>query len=461
MKKLFIITLLLIPVSILSAFDFTTGFDLNYDIDAEQPFYQYLEVDVEHETEYINFFWNFSICNDLKYQPSHGESLYFGFYFYMENGGVELNWEDISFTLGRTALDDEVDSPYSLFVSSKLPSALLADFSFDDGLFFFTSRWIELNRDSNLDYPDRGWQYNSYGIYLGNWRIGFQDSSVYTGTSFDPEYFLNPLPGFLKQYTLFTSGKPWSSGGNANSIIGFFTDYTADDYYFYGQFLIDDFTNILGMFDEDAFHNPNKIAWSLGGDYDFDFGKVGFYHAGATKYTFQSYGTSSSDEQYGYTFYPDVTYTANGVLMPIELEDNYLGYYNGENNLSFIVNYEETLYDLGFYAELEFSISGEKSPANPWHEYNHFQNDDPFMLFMLDSERLEKKLTLTAGASRDMKELGLPNLVLSASLEVGYIWNVLELVDTLTSDYTQIQYWQPSENNAAVFAVAIGGRYTF
>ena len=281
------------------------------------------------------FFWNFSICNDLKYQPSHGEDWYFGFYFFMENGGLSFNYNDLNLTFGRTSLDDQVDSPYSLFVSSKIFPALLADFSYDDGTFFFTSRWTELNRDSNLGYIDRGWQYNTYGVYLGDWRIGFQDSSVYTGRSFDPEFFLNPLPGFLKQYTLISAGKPWSSGGDANSIVGFFADYNANQYYLYAQFLIDDFTNILGVFDEDAYHNPNKIAWSLGGDYKFDFGKIGLYHAGATKYSFQSIGTASRDAKYGYTFYPDVSYSANGVIMPIELEDNYLGYYNGENNIGF------------------------------------------------------------------------------------------------------------------------------
>ena len=462
-KSIFIFLGLIIP-NFIFAFNFTTDLQLRYDISARQPLNQYLSFEAEHETEYINFFWDFSISNDLKYQPSHGENLYFGFYFFMERGGLSLNFKDIDFTVGRTSLEDEVESPYSLFVSSKLPPALLADFSFDDGIFFFKSRWTELNRSSNLGFPDRGWQYNSYGLHIGDFRIGFQDSSVYTGTSFDPEYFLNPLPGFLKQYTLISAGKPWSSGGNANSIVGFFTEYENADLYLYGQLLIDDFTNILGLFNPATVMNPNKIAWSLGGDYDMEYGKIGFYHAGATKYTFQSFGAAGTDSKYGYTFYPAVTYTANGVLMPIKLEDNYLGYYLGENNISFLINYEGEYYDAGLYAAVEFSLSGDKSPANPWHQYSWYTEDTPYGTKLLDSENIEKRLVFQVGASRPMTERGLPNLVLSLSGEIGYIWNVLNLVDVPAEKQTphnNIQYWSPSNKNSLVLSIAVGGRYTF
>lgn len=473
LKKLFSLTILMLSIlstADLHAFDILTEFDLQYDINDVQRFNQKASVDVTHDSDYIDFFWNFSVCNDLKYQPSHGEDWYFGFYFFMENGGVSIDFKDIDVTFGRTALDDSVNSPYSLFISSKLFPALTADFSYDDGTFFFTSRWTQLNRDSNLylDYEDnsldRGWQYNTYGIYAGDWRIGFQDSSVYTDTSFNPEFFFNPLPGFLKQHTISTPGKPWDSGGNANSIVGFFVDLTASDYYLYGQFLLDDFTNILGLFDEDAYHNPNKIAWSFGGDYKAGFGTLGFYHAGATKYTFQAYGKNSLDTKYGYTFYPDVSYTANGVLMPIELSDNYLGYYNGENNLAFLADYEGSLYSINLYSSLEFMVSGAKSPANPWHELTWFDSEEPFFLFMLDSERLEKKLTFTAGTSRALPELSLPNLTVSAALEAGYIWNVLKLIDVpadLQSEVNEIQYWSPAVDDQAIFSLTIGGRYTF
>ncbi|MDC7226177.1 MAG: hypothetical protein PQJ61_05390 [Spirochaetales bacterium] len=486
MKKLYLLTLLILLSVNVYAFDASAEVELSYDIDAQNPFYQTGIIDVGHTTDYIDFFWSFSVCNDDKYAPSHSDDLFFGYYFFLEEGGFTVDYEDLSLTLGRTTSSDDVDSPYSLFVSSKIIPALQADFNYDDGRFFFTSRWTELNRDSSLytvdstlsvviededededeesvsvtvkdaDSLDRGWQYNSYGVYIGDWRLGFQDSMVYTDSSFDPEYFFNPLPGFFKQYVRISSGKPWTSSSNANSIMGFFVEWTPEDVYSYGQLLIDDF-NANAIFNPDSYQNPNKIAWSLGGRYDFDWGTLGFYHAGATKYTFQSYGSSSNDEQYGYSFYPAVTYTANGVLMPIELEDNYIGYYNGENNISLLADYEATWFDIAVYSSLEFSISGDKSPANPWGEYNWYTDEGTLLL---DSDPLEKKLVLTAGAGRTMDELGLPSLMLSLALEVGYIWNVLELVDTSVTDYTKIQYWSPSDENAAVFSVTLGGKYS-
>ncbi len=442
------------------AFDISIEIDQNYDLSVPNPLNQYGLIDVSHSLDFIDFFWSFSVCNDDKYQPSHGDDLFLGFYFFMENAGVALDFETIDMTLGRTTLSDAVDSPYSLFVSSKIIPALLADFSFDDGTFFFTSRWTELNRDSALGFPDRGWQYNTYGLYLGDFKLGFQDSLVYTGSSFDAEYFLNPLPGFFKQYTRITIGKPWWSSGNANSIMGFFVEYAPENIYSYAQLLIDDF-NANAIFNPESEQNPNKIAWSVGGRYSFDFGDIGFYHAGATKYTFQSFGSATSDEQYGYSFYPAATYSANGVIMPIELEDSYIGYYNGENNISFLVDYDGLIEGIGLYSSLEFSLSGDKSPANPWNEYNWWTEDSPAGTHLLDSDLLEKKLVLTAGASRALPELGLPDLVVSMTLELGYIWNVLELTDTLASDYTQVQYWSPSDDNELVFSISLGAKYSF
>lgn len=458
-KLILLITVTVLAVLPVFSFEVTPEVQFSYDLNNEaMPLSNYTAVELDHTYAIFSMFWKISICNDYKYAAF--DYKYFGYYVNMEQGGINLDYEPFELTFGRTALSDEVDSPYSLFVSSQLSSALLADFSYDDGTFFYTTRWTELNRDSSLGYPDRGWQYNTYGIHLGNFSFGFQDSSIYTGRSFDPEFFLNPLPGYFKQMVLTSYGNPWTSGSNANSIIGLFVDYNKDYLYSYAQLLIDDFTNIFGFFNEEAYHNPNKIAWSLGGDYDFDFGKIGFYHAGATKYTFQAYGTASSDTKYGYTFYPDVTYTANDVLMPIELEDNYLGYCNGENNISFLASYEGTVEKIGLYAQIEFELSGDKSPANPWDQYDWFTEDGDTITKLLDSDTLEKKLVLTAGASRHLSEFGLDNLTMSAALEFGYIWNVLELVDS-PDDYTQIQYWSPSDENELVLSLTIGGKYTF
>ncbi|MDC7126129.1 MAG: hypothetical protein PQJ46_11220 [Spirochaetales bacterium] len=443
--------------------------DLDYDISAQNPFYQYGVIELGYNIGYFDVFGSFSVCNDGKYQPSHGDDLFFGYYFYLESGGFKFNYDYLSLTFGRTTQEDVVDTPYSLFVSSKIIPTLLADVSFDNDIFFFTSRWTELNRDSSMTYttqdgeeswPDRGWQYNTYGIYIKDFKFGFQDSLIYTDESFDPEYFLNPLPGFFKQYVRISSGKPWTVEGDANSIMGFFVEWNPSKIYAYGQLLIDDF-NANAILNPDSVQNPNKIAWSVGGRYEFNWGTLGFYNAGATKYTFQSSGTTSGDYLYGYSFYPSTTYTANGVVMPIELEDTYIGYYNGENNLSFLVDYEATWVGIGIYSSLEFSLSGSKSPANAWSQYSWWTEEDDAGTKFLDSDVLEKKLVLTVGASRSLKELGAwaEHFIISMSLEAGYIWNVLELTDTLSSDVNQEEYWAPSENNEAVFSVTLGVCY--
>ena len=458
MKRFFIILLLILPIFYAFSFDGSVEIDLNYDLDAVNQFYQYGVIDVGHTNDYIDLFWSFSVCNDDKYQPSHGDELFFGFYFYIENGGFEFTYEDLSVTLGRTTMNDRVDSPYSLFVSSKIIPALLADVSYDDGTFFYTSRWTELNRNSALGFPDRGWQYNTYGLYLGDFRLGFQDSLIYTGRSFDVEYFLNPLPSFFRQYTRVSAGKPWQVTGNDNSIMGFFVDWKPDSGYAYTQVLIDDF-NANAIFNPEGAQNPNKIAWSLGGYYDFEFGTFGLYNAGATKYTFQSYGDGNGDLMYGYSFYPATTYTVNDVIMPIEPEDTYIGYYNGENNLSFLFDYTAEWFDIGIYSSLEFSLSGTKSPANAWTEYSWWEQAPEAGTKFLDSTVLEKKLVLTAGASRALPEIKLENLIVSMALEVGYIWNVLELTGTLEGDVNQEQYWAPSANHKPVFSISIGALY--
>ena len=105
--------------------------------------------------------------------------------------------------------------------------------------------------------------------------------------------------------------------------------------------------------------------------------------------------------------------------MPIEFEDNYIGYYNGENNISFLADYDGEIAGIGLYSSLELSISGDKSPANPWTQYVWWTDLPVYGTQILDSPVLEKKLVLTAGASRSLDELGLPNLVVSAALRSG------------------------------------------
>jgi hypothetical protein len=147
----------------------------------------------------------------------------------------------------------------------------------------------------------------------------------------------------------------------------------------YAQWLLDDINLefLVPKFMEDQWGGqriPQKTAWSVGGFYNFSFGRLSFYHAGATKYTFTP-NTDYVDLPYQYSYYPDVTYVTSalhvtpGATLTIDYADNYIGYKYGENNLAFLLEYSNTFGPVEFSSNLEYVISGSKSPANPWHEF--------------------------------------------------------------------------------------------
>lgn len=293
-------------------------------------------------------------------------------------------------------------------------------------------------------------------------RVGFQDVLVYADRRFDFEYLVSPVPGFFLQYVKISDGAPWTETGNDNSIIGFFADYTLPGVYAYGQVLIDDINTNALLYPE-SYQNPSKIGWSIGGRYRLPVGTLGFYHAGATKYTFQAYGGgsvgSASDEKYGYTYYPAVEYEVDGEPRAIEPEDNYIGYRNGENNIAFLADYATRLDPVDLLASLELVVTGSQSPANPWHEYTSWQQGgDGAKLF--DDDRLETELT-----ARVRADLPRERWSLFADLELGFVANELELVDVPPEYYTEpnnsIRYFAPGETDRFFARLEIGGAYSF
>ena len=180
---------------------------------------------------------------------------YFGFGFFLEEGGLELDVANLHFAAGYFAHRDWVNSPYSLFISPVPRPKLIASIGYDSGNVFFETRWIELNRRSHphVGFPDRGANFKTIGWHFGDWRFGFQESAVYGGEqdadesvdleqAFEPSYFFNPAPTYFVQYALSNWGNPWRIDGNDNAIIGFFLDRETEQDYLYGQVLIDDFS---------------------------------------------------------------------------------------------------------------------------------------------------------------------------------------------------------------------------
>ena len=397
-----------------------------------------------------------SFQNDGKYAEQQA-GYWAGFNATLDAGGVSVDLSPFSLRAGRFTHVDLVQSPYSLFVSSQPIPVLQLDLALESERFFYTSRWLGLNRNSRLpDVEDRGANIRTYGVRFDALRVGFQDVLVYADRQFDLEYLLSPVPGFFLQYVKVATGNPWSEIGNDNSILGFFADYADPAFYAYGQLLVDDF-NANAFLNPDAYQNPNKIAWSIGGTVPTTIGEFGFYHAGATKYTFQAYGSSTApDTKYGYTYYPAVEYSVGGEPRTILPEDNYIGYLHGENNLAFLVDYTRTFDPVEVKAAIEYTLSGSKSPANPWNELNFYNEEGEEGTRFLDDDRLESKMTATGRADASFGWWSV-----FTELSVGFVVNELQLTAVpaeFTGPNNEIRYFVPGDSAARMFGgITIGG----
>ncbi|HSV56288.1 MAG TPA: hypothetical protein VLH39_04170 [Magnetospirillaceae bacterium] len=390
-----------------------------------------------------------------------------GFYFWMESGGMAWRIGDLTFRGGRLPHYDFVNSPYSLLIHGDGLTADILEITYDSGRFLYSSRWIELNHNSDVvttvfptGFPDRGANLKTYAVRFGDMTFGIQDAIVYAGRSFDFEYFVSPIPAYVIQDARRQTGRPWSEEGEENNIIGFFWNWARPDGWdIHTQWILDD--GNLHWLNPDVFdtHQPFKMAWTAGVSRKTPSGTFSFYHAGATKYSFQtSWGLPG--REYGYAYFPDVVFNLrSGAEAAIPFESMMLGYRHGENNLAFLGawNGNAAGFDLG--ASLEFTVSGSKSPANAWHE-DYYNPDDGTKL--LNESPLEWRILAAAGVSRRVGDF-----LLYAGVSAGYVFNELELEDTgeipdghYTIDpYNRLQIWRPSDADRFLFAVTVGGRY--
>lgn len=461
---------------------------------------------VDYNTGLFRMYFDMSLINDDKYEPE--EPYMFGHYFDLKQGFIEFNYRPISLLAGRALHRDEVDSPYSMFISSWDNSATILSLNYEDSFFFYESRWIGLNQNSKWYrtpepiYPweyeqspdifddgkvdpittdgdethvymrplDRGANYKVYGVKLGDWRVGFQESVVYINQTFYPEYFLSPLPMYFTQLVNSTTGKPWTQIADENSHMGFFVDVTRPHYYAYLQFIMGDI-NLNRLYPEEELGHPNKWGWSIGGTRDFSFGRLGFYHAGALKYTFAATSARPSNyslKRYEYTYYPAVEYLFEGGSRALDYRDNYIGYLYGENNLAFMLTYDGIVNEYDLSASAEFVLSGSKSPANPWHEYRghpgRYGSDKVFHL--LDESPLEKTIRFETSVGRSFGPWDF-----KASAMLGAVFNELEVVpaevppedadDPYPDKSIQPGLYKPGNDNRLLFEFFIGARYNF
>jgi hypothetical protein len=418
-------------------------------IDEQPRVYDNLHSALRYDYGFAHVVADMSLLNDQKYTPYEPYTL--GRYFFVNAGGMVLDFGVLQVSGGRLPHRDLVDSPYSLFISSRRHPDILADITFRGGPFTYETRWLRLNTRSLTGYPERGANYKVFAIRLGDWRFGLQDSAVYVDRVFDEEYFFSPIPSIITQMVANGSGKPWGKDANDNSILGLFVERQRPESYLYAQWLVDDISldflipnSLRDEFGERKI--PQKMAWSVGGSYRFPFGRLGFYHAGATKFTFEAL---ELDNPYSYTYYPAVEYElADHTPMVLAEEDNYLGYLHGENNLAFLVDFARRLGPVDFAASLEYVVSGSKSPANPWHEATTAGDNT----LLLDDPVLEHKVTATASASWPWR-----GWTFYTRLLLGAAFNRLALVEAVPLE-PKILRPQPGEH-IPLYAWTLGISY--
>lgn len=404
---------------------------------------------------------------------------FFHTYVLMEEGYTALHLSPVDFQFGRLRQQDAFVSPYSLFVNSQNPSAVGAVLSYHDSVFSYESRWIRLNDRSNMGvdappawnttnggpggFPDRGANIKTLTFTLGHQKFGIQDAGVYTGRSFDLEYFVSPMPEYFTQYFYGTAGRPWTTNSNENNLIGFFWTWDDPRFRVGAQVLIDDFS-LHFMLPAQVPNNPWKAAWTVGAELPTWAGTFGLHHAGALKYTFEPIDASAGTEAgsaYGYTLFPDTRYGTQSTYRPFAIEDNALGYLHGENNLAVMLTYKNS-WNRTFFASsaLEVVLAGSNSPANPWQDaVGSFEVGTHW----IDDPVLQQSVVWSA----DLRwNLGDWQFYLLSKL--GGIWHVLELQDAVipggvtgsTSNLDRyVQIYKPSNDNKLVAMAALGVTY--
>ncbi len=452
-----------------------------------KPFYDTTRALLDYQYDDFSLFVDWSMIDDEIYDPS--EVYMLGRYFFINDAHVQYDTERFSVKTGRSTQTDVIDSPYSLFVSSEPIPAVQIETKYKGDYFFYTNRWVRLNNrseqvyfgtdsgvapfddgDFTADYPDgvywldRGANFHIYGLNLGDWRFGFQESAVFYNDDFNAEFFFSPMIMYFAQLVVNGGSKPWNEFSNSKHFMGFFLDKTTDQGYFASQILVDDINGDIlpGVKNE----NQNRLAWSVGGYRNYPFGRVGLFHGGATKHTFApTYTADPGDKDYDsydpdqvpvyystrpypYTYYPAVQYDTDDGPMPIDYTQNYIGYKYGESNLSFMLDYENVFWpqtprQLELYSALEWVLNGPKSPVNPWHEYDHWR-DIPEATEILGDGPVEHIVSLRTKVARPVRLFGAP-FSLFADAEVGMAFNAMGLepasTETVPVDRAQTEPW--------------------
>ena len=117
-------------------------------------FFPQVEISANHKMAGLGFFLDVYATTDGLY-PSP-ESQFGSLYILAKEGGISYDYEALHLSAGRFKETDLTDSPYSLFFSANNNSALGMKINYDDKVFFYESRWVQLNYNSAL-YRQNYW----------------------------------------------------------------------------------------------------------------------------------------------------------------------------------------------------------------------------------------------------------------------------------------------------------------
>jgi hypothetical protein len=163
----------------------------------------------------------------------------------IRNAGFTYDAGSLSLFLGKLPVKDEIESPYSLFLSGASPSLMTGGFRYHWGCFSFLrpldrpqpehpKPGLYQTSIQNI-YRDRGAVLKSYTFDAGPVRIGYQDATIFPGSYFEVDIFANPGQSTLVQAVLPAAGQPSSRSGNYNSLMGFFGEYRGEGWNMFGQ----------------------------------------------------------------------------------------------------------------------------------------------------------------------------------------------------------------------------------
>jgi len=452
-------------------------------------FYDLGVVDLGFASEFLDLGFAFHVTNDGKYDFTDGWMEHVGNqYFMLDEGFTRLHAGSLRLEGGFLRALSSVETPYEVFLNANGHSSPGMVLAYQGSRFEYESRWIGANIRSRYKYGygdplkadaywrDKGVNYRMIAMHLGDWRIGYQESTVYLDRAFDALYFLSPMPSILTNTILTQGHNPWVQRGNDNSLMGLFAEYRSGPAYAVAQLLIDDI-NLNFLLPEGSpasSTNLTKLAWSLGGKYRTGGGTLGFWHGGATAHTYAAvyppYDPSINvpydvnTVPYEYTYYPLSVWDGEA----IDLRDSSIGFPWGENALAFRLTYdtdilESSPWGFGLLASLEYVINGSKSPNNPWHEYTR-NSDIPQRIQLFNvggDEVLEHRITVHVGAT---KKLG--DFELKLGFDIGGVINGLEPYNWPLGSVWDLRneplMLKPVEgNNRFVFVVHLGARYVF